>query len=144
MSNLKAFFKQNKAAKGNVKYVATEALRDENDRPLEWEIKPLSTKDNETIREECTSIVPVEGKKANVMPKVDSKKMMLQQIVASVVYPDLLNAELQDSYGVKGSEDLLYEMIDNPGEYNNFVIFIQKLNGFDVSMDEKIETAKNS
>ena len=37
-------------------------------------------------------------------------------VAASVVYPDLDNAELQDSYGVKRPEELLLEMVDDPGE----------------------------
>jgi len=142
MSNTKAFLKQNKIVKGNVKYAATKSLVDEKGNPIEWEIKPLSTKESERLREESMSITLQDGN-SSVMPKIDTQKWMLRQVVASVVSPDLLNAELQDSYGVTNENDLLYEMIDNPGEYNDFVVFVQKLNGFDVSMDKKIKTAKN-
>jgi len=37
----------------------------------------------------------------------------------------------------------LKEMIDDPGEYNEFAAFIQQYNGFDTTMDEKVEEAKN-
>ena len=34
-------------------------------------------------------------------------------------------------------------MVDDPGEYNDLAAFVQKLNGFDVSFDDKVEEAKN-
>ena len=64
-------------------------------------------------------------------------------IAASVVMPDLLNAELQDSYGVKEPEDLLLAMVDDPGEYNDLAAFVQKFQGFNVSFEERVEEAKN-
>ena len=141
--SLSLFMKKNKVIKENVKFVATKSLSDEKGNPLEWEIKPLSTKDNERIREECTIEVPVKGKSNMMYPKVDTSKYLAKLITSSVAFPDLLSAELQDSYGVKTPEDLLLEMIDDPGEYTNFMTFIQKLNGFDVTMEEKIDKAKN-
>ena len=42
-------------------------------------------------------------------------------MVASIVEPNLNDKTLQDSYGVMTPEDLLTEMIDNPGEYNDLV-----------------------
>ena len=40
-------------------------------------------------------------------------------------------------------EDLVKEMVDDPGEYNDFVALVNKFNGFDVSMEDKVEEAKN-
>ena len=50
-------------------------------------------------------------------PKMQTSKYIQKMIVASVVMPDLYDAELQDSYGVKTPEDLLFAMVDDPGEY---------------------------
>ena len=58
--------------------------------------------------------------------------------------PDLYDAELQDSYGVKTPEDLLLAMVDSPGEYNDLAAYVQKFQGFDVSLDDKVQEAKNS
>ena len=38
---------------------------------------------------------------------------------------------------------VLFELIDNPGEYQELLKFVQKMNGFDVSIAEKVEKAKN-
>ena len=40
-------------------------------------------------------------------------------------------------------EDLLYEMIDNPGEFNDLAAFVQQYSGLDETMEEKIQEAKN-
>lgn len=143
MSALSRFMKQNKLAKENTTYAATKSLRDENGEPLLWEIKPLSTKKDEQIKEQCMVDVPVKGKPNLYRPKLNTSAYLSKMLAASVVYPDLLDAELQDSYGVKTPEDLLKEMIDDPGEYNDFGLFIQNFNGFNVSLDEKVEQAKN-
>lgn len=143
MSNLNLFLKKNKIQKENTTYAATTSLVDEEGKPLLWEIKPLSTKENENIRESCTYEVPVKGKPNLFRPKVNTNLYLAKMIVASVVEPNLYNAELQDSYDVKTPEDLLKEMVDDPGEYNDFAAFVQEFNGFNTSINDKIEEVKN-
>ena len=143
MSSLKLFLKENKKAKENAKYAVTKSLCDEKGNPLEWEIRPISTALNEEIREECTVEVPVTGKPNIFRQKLLSSKYIAKLLCASVVFPDLMNAELQDSYGVSTPEKLLYAMVDDPGEYNDFAQFVQNLNGFDETIEDKIDEAKN-
>ncbi len=143
MSNLSLFLKKNKIQKENTTYPATKSLLDENGNPLLWEIKPLTTRENENIRESCMIEVPVKGKPNMYRPKLNISLYLAKTMVASIVHPNLYDADLQDSYGVKTPEDLLKEMIDDPGEYNEFAAFIQQYNGFDTTMDEKVEEAKN-
>jgi len=143
MSELKMFLKQNKIQKENTTYPATKSLLDENGKPLLWEVKPLTTKDSESIRESCMIEVPVKGKPNMFRPKLNTSQYLAKMMVASIAFPNLYDAELQDSYGVKTPEELLKEMIDDPGEYNDFAAFIQEFNGFNTSMDDKVEEAKN-
>lgn len=144
MSKFSRFMKSNKAKKENEKYAVTKSLCDENGNPLEWEFRHITSKENEAIRERCTIEVPVTGKPNMFRPKTQSSKYVREMITASVVIPDLMDAELQDSYGVKTPEELLMEMVDDPGEYNDLAAFVQKFNGFDVSFGDKVEEAKNS
>ena len=53
MSNFSKFMKANKIQKQNVFHAVTKSLMDENGEPLLWELKPLTTKENEAIREAC-------------------------------------------------------------------------------------------
>lgn len=140
--DFKKFMKANKVKRENVKYAPTASLLDEKKKPLEWEFKPLTTNEAEDVREACTIEVQVKGSPNMYRSKLLTKQYMAKMIVKSVVYPDLYNAELQDSYGVTTPEALVMEMVDNPNEYNKLVEFIQNLNGFE-SMTDKVEEAKN-
>ena len=59
MGDLSRFLKKNKKKKENIKIPATMSLTDENGAPLLWEVKPLTTKEDNAIREACTVDVPV-------------------------------------------------------------------------------------
>lgn len=143
MSNLNRFLKVNKKVKENVFYAVTKSLVDENGQPIKWEFKTITTAQDEIIRDDCTTEVQVTGKPGMFRPRLDTKKYMAKMVCACCIDPCLDNAELQDSYGVKKAEDLLRAMVDNPGEYQELLLFVQRNNGFDVTMDEKVEEAKN-
>ena len=136
------FMKKNKTVKENTYYPATASLCDEKGKPLMWEIKALTTKESEDIREKCTIDVPVPGKPGMYRQKV-TKDYVPTLIAAAVVSPDLRNAELQDSYGVTSPKDLILEMLDNPDEYAKMLQFVQNYSGIDTSFDEEIKEAKN-
>lgn len=143
MSKFAKFMKANKAVKENEMHVATVSLCDEKGQPLKWEFRHITSKENESIREKCMIDVPVTGKPNVFRPKLQSGEYIRKMIAASVVMPDLFDAELQDSYGVKNPEDLLMEMVDDPGEYSDLAAFVQKFQGFNVSFDDKVDEAKN-
>lgn len=143
MSKFAKFMKANKAVKENEMHPVTKSLCDEKGVPLDWEFRHITSKENENIREACTVDIPVTGKPNMYRPKLKSSLYIQKMIVASVVMPDLYDAELQDSYGVKTPEDLLMAMVDDPGEYNDLAAYVQKFQGFNVSFEDKVEEAKN-
>lgn len=143
MSGISLFLKKNKIQKKNAKYAATKSLCDENGNPLEWEIRAISTIENEKLRESCTVEVQVPGKPNLFRPKILSGKYVAAMLAASVVYPDLQNKELQDSYGAMTPEELIQLMVDDPVEYNDFAEFVQNFSGLDSTMQDKIDEAKN-
>jgi hypothetical protein len=143
MSDLSRFLKANKIKRENTTFAATKSLVDAKGNPLPWTIKPLTTKENDAIRDECMIEVPVKGKPNMFRPKLDTSKYIGKMICACVVEPNLYDKDLQDSYGVMSPDDLLKEMIDNPGEYQEFATFVQNFNGFNTTLEDKVEEAKN-
>ena len=143
MSDLSRFLKANKIKRENTTFVATKSLVDAKGNPLPWTIKPLTTKENDAIRDECMIEVPVKGKPNMFRPKLDTSKYIGKMICACVVEPNLYDKDLQDSYGVMSPDDLLKEMIDDPGEYQEFATFVQNFNGFNTTLEDKVEEAKN-
>ena len=75
-------------------------------------------------------------------PKLDTSAYIKALIAESIVDPDLYNKELQDSYGVKTPGELLYAMIDNPGEYQDLSAWVQNFQGFE-TLEDKTKQAKN-
>lgn len=144
MSSLNRFLKQNKKEKPNEKYAPTSSLTDESGKPLEWEFKHISSKENEKLRDDCTLDVPITGKPGLYRQKFKTRDYLAKMVAASVVEPDLYNAQLQDSYGVKTPTDLLYAMVDSPGEYQDLCAWVQRFQGFNETLEDKVEAAKNS
>lgn len=143
MSDLSRFLKKNKKLKENVQYAVTKSLTDEKGQPLLWEIRPLTSKETNRLTDECTFQEQVPGKPNVFRNKINSTKLLQKMMVASVVFPNLNDKDLQDSYEVMTPEELITEMVDDPGEYNNFGKYLNELNGFNEGINEKVEEAKN-
>lgn len=143
MSKFIHFMKSNKIEKENEKYAPTASLKDENGNLAKWEFRHITSKENEALRESCTAEVQVTGKPNLFRPKINTSLYLARMIVASTVYPDLYDAQLQDSYGVKTPEELLYAMVDDAGEFQDFTVWMQKFQGFTKSLEDKVNEAKN-
>lgn len=143
MSTFAQFMKENKKKKESTTYAATRSIVDKNGDPVLWTLRPISSRENAGIREDCMEEVQVLGKPNAYRQKMNTAKYISKMLVASCVSPDLYDQELQDSYGVMSPEDLLFALVDDPGEYDAFTAFVQDFNGFTKSFEEKVDEAKN-
>lgn len=143
MSQFERFLKGNRKQRECVFYAASRSFVGEDGEAALWKIRPISTRENEAIRDECIVDVPVAGRNDVFRPKLDISRYTAKLLAASVVEPNLYDKELQDSYGVMTPEALILELLDNPAEYKRFADFVQEFNGFSESFDEKIDAAKN-
>lgn len=142
MSDFSVFMAGSAIKDETVKYVASKRFLDSKKKPVEWELKSISSDLDEALRKECTKKVPIAGKRGQYNQETDTDKYIGKLCVACTVYPDLNNAELQDSYGVKGGEALLKTML-KPGEYTEYKAKVMEVNGYDMSMEELVDEAKN-
>lgn len=141
MSDFAIFMAGNAQKSETVKYVASKRFAVKG-KPVEWELQAIDSDLDEAIRKECTKKVPVAGKRGQFTQETDTDKYIAKMCVACTVYPNLNDAELQDSYGVKGGEALLKKML-LPGEYTEFKSKIMEVNGYDMSMEDLVDEAKN-
>ena len=141
MSNFAAFIAGANSKNETVKYVASKRFV-EKGKPIEWEIKAIDSDLDEAIRKECTKKVPVVGKRGQYNQETDTDKYIGKMCVACTVYPNLNDAELQDAFGVKSADALLKKML-KPGEYTEYKAKVMEVNGYDMSMDELVDEAKN-
>ena len=142
MSDFSIFMAGNVAEEETTKYVASKRFKDANGKPVEWEIKAIDSDLDEALRKECTKRVPIPGKRGQYNQDTDTDKYLGKLCVACTVYPNLNDADLQDSYGVKGADALLKKML-RPGEYTEYKGKVMEVNGYDMSMEELVDEAKN-
>lgn len=98
-------------------------------------IKLLSPKELSRCQEKAVTI-------RNKQPHFDSNVYSMELIKASIIEPDLRNAELQDSYGVMSEEELLNEMFTG-AEFVKITTIVNEFNSLDESINDKIKEAKN-
>lgn len=140
--NLTAFLKENALKQENVKYVASKRFLDDEGKPIEWELCPVTSEEDEKIRRNCSRKVPAPGKRNQFTEDFDYNRYLGLLTARCTVFPNLNAAELQDNYGVMGADQLLKVML-MPGEYADYLKEVQKINGFESSMEELVDEAKN-
>ncbi len=139
--NLAAFLSQNVQKTENIKYVASKRIVADG-KPVEWKIKAISPGKDDALKKACTKHIQIPGKKNSHTPELDMYLYLGKLAAACTVYPDLADAELQNSYGIMGEDALLKEIL-NIGEYNDYLSKVQEVNGFETSMSDLVEEAKN-
>lgn len=142
MSSLNAFFAENAIQDENIKFPVSKRFVDAEGNPIEWEICCITSEEDELIRKSCTRRVVIPGKKNQFTMETDYNLYLGKIAARCTVFPNLNDAALQDSYRVKGADALLKVML-KPGEYTEYLTKVQEVNGFDVTMEEMVEEAKN-
>lgn len=125
----------------NKKVVVSNRFKDEKGKPIPFEIKALSADENDELQRRCMVNVPVPGQRGQYTRELDQIKYTAMLLTESVVYPNLNEAELQDSYGVRGAESLLRKMLYT-GEYNKLAQEVMALSNIEV-LSDLVEEAKN-
>ncbi|KPU45815.1 phage XkdN-like protein [Oxobacter pfennigii] len=140
MSTLQAFFAQNIASEITEDFIISKRFKDQEGHPIPWKLRTITEEENEDIRKSATRMV--KGKNGIRVSETNTEEYISKLAVASVVFPDLKDAELQKSYGTLGSEALLKRMLLS-GEYAALIQKVQEINGFDKDMNDLVEEAKN-
>lgn len=142
MGNLSAFLAENAVKVENTKYVASKRFLDADGKPIPWEIQCITSTEDEALRKSCTKRVPVPGKRNQYTQETDYNAYLGKLAARCTAFPNLNDAELQNSYDVMGADALLKTML-TPGEYAEYLVKVQEVNGFDVTMEDEVEEAKN-
>ena len=71
MGTLSAFLAENALPVENIKFAASRRFLSPDKKPMEWEIKAISSTEDEAIRKACTNRVPVPGKKNQFQRELD-------------------------------------------------------------------------
>ena len=139
--NLTAFLKNNVEIVNQVEYVASNRIK-AGDEPVAWKINVLQNKVIDKLRNRYTKMIK-DGKTGVTREKFDSQGFNDAMLLESIVYTNLDDMELQDSWGVNDPLELVKAML-TPGEYADLLNAVVEAQGFEVGMDEKVRAVKNS
>ena len=135
--SLKSFFKENNIKIENVKYIASDRFKDENGEVIEWELKVLDNKKVDELRNRFSSRSYVNHKEEF---KFNSEDFMKVFVTEAIVFPNLTDKDLQDSYGVFSPYELLQEIL-TVGELTRLTEYINNLH--DYKAEKKVVEIKN-
>jgi hypothetical protein len=104
--------------------------------------KPISADLGDKLRKKNRKVKFVKGQR---IMETDQDKYVSDLIIETTTCPDLKNSELQASWGVMGSDELLSAMKSKmkDGEFSEWSTIVSEVNGYDKSVSELVEEAKN-
>jgi hypothetical protein len=132
MSQMSAFLAQNAVKAEPVKVIASPRFIGEGGVPEEWLIGPITGAEDEELRREATRRVPAANGRGGFILETDYNQYLGLLASRCTIYPDLNNAELQNSYGVLSPDSLLKAMM-TAGEFAEYAAVVQEVCGFDMS-----------
>lgn len=125
-----------KGKRENFEIVVSDRFVDEDGNPVAWSFRLLSAKEIDELKN--AAIV----KKNKSLLKVDTKKLIVDTISETIIYPNLKSEELQNAYGAMNISELLDKMLEGR-EYERFTDKLMKAQGFMDDPDVIIGDAKN-
>lgn len=138
MDNLSAFLAENVEQIENKKVVISKRFKDKDGKPIEWEIKALTGEE----QDDCQRRAMVQrNDRGRIVRELDQNKYIYNMIAAAVVFPDLFDAKLQDSYKVKTPEALLKKMLYSR-ELDTLAEEIREISDIE-DINEAVKDAKN-
>ncbi|WP_273483608.1 phage tail assembly chaperone [Desulforamulus ruminis] len=140
MSDLSVFFAQDDLGEITEEVVVSTRFKDKEGKPVPWRLRSMTEAENKAIRQSATK--SVKARHGGPTREVDFEEYLAKLAVASIVYPNLKDADLQASYRVKGADAVLQKML-LPGEYATLLQKVQELNGFDQDINELVDEVKN-
>lgn len=140
--NLSAFLKQNVEVVNETEYVASKRIKGADGDPIAWKIKTLATDETEKMRKKYTKRITDRITRQSE-ERFDATAYNEDVLSKAITYPNLYDAELQDSWGVTEPVDLVKAML-TPGEYADLLAAVTEAQGYDVGMEDKVKEVKNS
>ncbi len=139
--NFRQFMLQNAGTIENVKCVISNRFLDDEGKPMEWELRCLNRDEEEEVMKTCFKSGNGQGVTNYRGVSLDELLYTGKILAKAVVYPNLNDKELQDSYGVMSSDQLLKKMLTS-GEFFKLQMKIQQLSASKPALRDKVEQVK--
>jgi hypothetical protein len=116
-------------------------FKDKDGNVIPFIFKPITTDRVDELEKLHTKPV-IKGNK-KVGEKVDNARFMAHIAVESTIYPNFKAVELRKAYKSEDPIEIAKQVLNVAGEYSNWIAKAAEVNGFDDSIEDLEEAAKN-
>lgn len=116
-------------------------FKDKNGNIIPFIFKAIPTERVEEL--EKTSMKTVRHRNKVIGKEVDHPRFMARVAVESTVYPNFKADELRKAYKTEDPVEIAKKVLHVPGEYGEWLSKASEVNGFDDSIEDLEEAAKN-
>ncbi|MFJ2042247.1 XkdN-like protein [Paenibacillus taichungensis] len=134
--SLQEFLNSNPVDNLTAEVPVSKRFTDKEGNLMLFKIKPMTEREHNELSKKCTTI------KSRGKTEFDTRKFNSSMVIENTVYPDFKDAESIKAVEVSTPEQYLGKVLLS-GEIAKLVEEIMKLSGFDTSMEELVEEAKN-
>lgn len=134
--NLQQFLNANPVDGLTEDVVISSRFKDDKGNVLKFKIKAMTPSEHAELQKKCTTY-----RKGGKMD-FDSRKFTTESVIENTVEPNFKDADSIKALGCKTPEQYMNKVL-LVGEMYNLSAAINKLSGFDESMDELVDEAKN-
>lgn len=110
---------------------------------IKFRFKPIPTTRIDELEKQHTVPVYSGSRRKRTGEKLDQSRFMASIAVESTIYPDFKSADLRKAYGEQDPIEVAKKMLHVGGEYGEWLNIANEVNGFDDSIEELEEAAKN-
>lgn len=126
-----------------VSFPVSTRFRDKEGKIIKFRFKPIPTPRVDELEKECTVPVYSGSRRKKVGERVDQSRFIARVAVESTIYPDLKSAELRKAYSEQDPIAVAKKVLPIAGEYAKWLQIASEVNGFEDTVEDLEEAAKN-
>ncbi len=136
-----SFFMPSKAKQVEVEETPiSKRFTDDKGNIIPFKMRPITTERIDQIEALNTRKTRFKGQQQE---KVDYARFIAQVAVETTIYPDFRSEELRQAYKTEDPIEVAKSVLHVGGEYTNWISKASEINGFDDTLEDLEEAAKN-
>lgn len=126
-----------------VERLVSKRFKDGKGKLIPFRFKPITTSRIDELEKFHTEPIYKGSRRRKVGEQVNQSRFMASIAVESTIYPNFKAADLRKAYGEQDPIEVAKKMLHVGGEYSTWLQIANEINGFDDSIEELEEAAKN-
>nr|WP_255428722.1 phage portal protein [Sporosarcina sp. resist] len=126
-----------------IERVVSKRFKNKEGKAIPFRFKAITTERIDELEKLHTIPVYSGSRKRKTGEKVDQSRFMAHMAVESTIYPDFKSPKMRKGYKTQDPIEVAKKMLHVGGEYSEWLATVNEINGFDDSVEELEEAAKN-